>query len=37
VVIDAAGTLRGAFEGWGDETADLIKQELRRWIPKTTN
>jgi peroxiredoxin len=31
IVIDADGMVRRTFEGWGDETAVLIRKELGRW------
>jgi peroxiredoxin len=33
VVIDSAGTVRGAYTGWGRETAAEVTAELRRWLP----
>jgi hypothetical protein len=37
VVIDGNGMQRGTFEGWGEETADLVRAELRHWQQKTRN
>jgi peroxiredoxin len=33
VLIDADGVVRGAYTGWGHETADDVLTELRRWLP----
>jgi peroxiredoxin len=32
VLIDAAGVVRGAYVGWGRETAVEVLTELRRWL-----
>ncbi len=32
VVIDAAGTVRGAYLGWGQETPGEVLAELRQWV-----
>jgi hypothetical protein len=34
VVLDAEGYLRGAYTGWGLQTADEVGAELVRWLPK---
>jgi peroxiredoxin len=34
VLIDAAGVVRGAYTGWGHETADEVLAEVRRWLPR---
>jgi len=34
VLIDAGGVVRGAYTGWGHETADDVLNELRRWLPR---
>src|SRR5262249_21438159 len=34
VVLDAAGVVRGAFFGWGSDTAREVRAELRQWLPK---
>jgi peroxiredoxin len=36
MVVDGTGVLRGAYTGWGDETADDAVQELKRWLPRAT-
>jgi peroxiredoxin len=33
VLVDAGGTVRGSFVGWGHETAGEVLSELRRWLP----
>jgi peroxiredoxin len=33
VLIDATGTVRAAYTGWGRETAAEVRAELRRWLP----
>jgi peroxiredoxin len=32
MVLDSAGVVRGAYVGWGRETADEVQEELRRWL-----
>jgi hypothetical protein len=32
VLIDASGTIRAAYTGWGRETASEVLTELRRWL-----
>ena len=34
VLLDGGGTVRGNWTGWGQETADTITTELRRWLPR---
>jgi hypothetical protein len=34
VVIDPSGMIRGTFEGWGEEIAELVREGLRRWQTK---
>jgi peroxiredoxin len=34
VLIDGAGIVRGAYLGWGEETASEVTQELKRWLPR---
>jgi hypothetical protein len=34
LVIDADGIIRGAYIGWGPETAGTITEELNRWSRK---
>jgi hypothetical protein len=34
MVVDADGFLRGAWDGWGEETRDGVLTELRRWEKK---
>lgn len=33
VVLDAEGIVRGAYLGWGSETAREVTEELRHWLP----
>jgi peroxiredoxin len=33
VLLDARGVVRGAYLGWGSETAREVTEELRRWLP----
>jgi len=32
VLLDASGVVRGAYLGWGRETAGEVMEELRRWL-----
>src|SRR5262249_5480951 len=34
VVIDRDGIVRAAFTGWGAETANDVRNEVRKWVPK---
>jgi hypothetical protein len=34
VILDAAGVVRGSYIGWGPETAELVIDELQRWLRK---
>jgi peroxiredoxin len=36
MLLDSTGVLRGAYTGWGDETADDVIAELKRWLPRAT-
>jgi peroxiredoxin len=36
MVLDGTGVVRGAYTGWGDETADDAVLELKRWLPRAT-
>lgn len=33
VVIDGKGYIRGAYHGWGQQTAHEVTAEVRRWLP----
>jgi peroxiredoxin len=35
VVLDASGIVRGAYVGWGRETAGIIMDELKRWSERS--
>lgn len=37
IVIDGDGMIRRTFEGWGDETPELIREELRRLSQQGNN
>jgi peroxiredoxin len=34
VVIDDKGIVRGAFTGWGGETAEDVREEVKKWVPR---
>jgi thioredoxin-related protein len=34
VVIDGKGIVRAAFSGWGRETADDVREEVKKWVPR---
>jgi peroxiredoxin len=34
IVIDGKGIVRAAFTGWGRETADDVREEIKKWVPK---
>jgi peroxiredoxin len=33
MVLDSTGVVRGAYDGWGPETAGAAVAELKRWLP----
>jgi peroxiredoxin len=36
VVVDGSGIIRGSYVGWGPETPDAVRDELRLWLPRET-
>jgi peroxiredoxin len=34
VVLDAHGVVRGTYVGWGAETPEAVRAELRNWLPR---
>jgi hypothetical protein len=34
VILDAEGVVRGSYVGWGPETPETVREEIRRWLSR---